>query len=105
MSPISDNPRNVNSQPSGRPPGNNNGKVKKKMSDINVDAFDISKELFDQVMALDTGSIDAGEVDVEQHVPFDSNRYADGANALLFMRPPSSPPKNRTNDQKHQKKK
>ena len=105
MSPISDNPRNVNSQPSGRPPGNNNGKVKKKMSDINVDAFDISQELFDQVIALDTGSINAEEVDVEQHIPFDSNRYADGANASLYMRPPSSPPKNRTHDRKHQKKK
>ena len=98
MSPISNNPSNVNGQPSGRPPGNNNGKVKQNMRDINVDAFDISKELFDQVMALDTGSIDAGEVDVEQHVPFDSNRYADGANASLYMRPPSPPPKNYTHD-------
>ena len=79
------------------------GNVKKKMRDVNVDEFDISKELFDQVMALDTGSFDADEVDVEQHVPFDSNHYADGVNALLYMRPPSSPPRNRTHDKEHQK--
>ena len=42
--------------------------------------------------------------DVEQHVPFDSCRYPDGANASLYMRPPSSPLKNRTHDRKHQKK-
>ena len=41
----------------------------------------------------------------DEHVPFDSNRYADGANALLHMRPPSSPPRNSTHDRKHQKKK
>ena len=43
--------------------------------------------------------------DVDQHVPFDSNRYPDGANALLYMKPPSSPPTNCTYDRKHQKKK
>ena len=43
--------------------------------------------------------------DVEQRVPFDSNRYPDGANTLMYMEPPSSPPTNRTHDRKHQKKK
>ena len=41
----------------------------------------------------------------DEHVLFDLNRYADGANALLYMRPSSSPPRNRTHDRKHQKKK
>ena len=39
----------------------------------------------------------------DEHVPFDSNHYADGVNALLYMRPPSSPPRNRTHDKEHQK--
>ena len=43
--------------------------------------------------------------DVEQHIPFVSNRYPDGANASLYMKPPSSPPTNCTHDRKHQKKK
>ena len=42
---------------------------------------------------------------LDEYVPFYLNRYADGANALLYMRPPSSPPRNCTHDRKHQKKK
>ena len=41
----------------------------------------------------------------DKHVPFDSNCYEDGANASLYMRPPSSPPRKRTHDRKHRKKK
>ena len=42
---------------------------------------------------------------VEQHVPFNSNRYPDSANDSLYMSPTSSPPRNQTYDRKHRKKK
>ena len=46
-------------------------------------------------MALYNTLFDTDEVDVAEHVPFDSSRYPDGANASLYMRPPSSsPPRN-----------
>ena len=64
----------------GRPPG----------SDINGDEFELTKELFDKVMALDNSSFDTNENDCEEHVPFNSSRYFDGANASLYMRPPFS---------------
>ena len=41
----------------------------------------------------------------EELVPFNSSRYPDGENGLMYMRPPSSPPRNCTRDCKHQKKK
>ena len=44
------------------------------------------------------------QVDVEQHVPFDSSCYPNGTSAPLYMTLPSSPPRNRTHDRKHQKK-
>ena len=74
-------------------------------SDINTNEFKVTKELFDEVMALDKSLFDANEVDVEQHVPFNSSCYPDGANASLYMRSPSSPPRNCTHDRKHQKRK
>ena len=93
MSPKSDN--HSHGPPTGRHPG----------YDIDVDEFEATKELFDKVMALEISLFDADEVDVEQHVPFDSCRYPDGANASLYMRPPSPPLKNCIYDRKHQKKK
>ena len=42
---------------------------------------------------------------LDEYVPFDSDRYAAGANASLYMRPPSFSRKNRTHDRKYQKKK
>ena len=45
------------------------------------------------------------QVDVKEHVPFDSSCYPNGTSASLYMTPPSSPPRNFTHDQKHQKKK
>ena len=48
---------------------------------------------------------DAVEDDYKELVPFDSSRYPDGENGLMYMRPPSSPPRSRTYDCKHQKKK
>ena len=48
---------------------------------------------------------DQVDVDVEQHVPFDSSCYPNGTSASLYMTPPSSPPRNCTHDWKHQKKK
>ena len=45
------------------------------------------------------------QVDVEQYVPFDSSCYSNGICASLYMTPSSSPPRNRTHDRKHQKKK
>ena len=69
-------------------------------SDINVEELELTKELFNKVMALDTSSFDADKVDCEEHVPFDSSRYPDGANASLYMQPSSSSssssPRNRT---------
>ena len=43
--------------------------------------------------------------DYKELVPFDSSRYPDGENGLMYMRPPSSPPRSRTHDRKHQQKK
>ena len=48
---------------------------------------------------------DADENDSEVHVPFDSHRYPDGQHVPMYMRPPSSQPRNRTHDRQHQKKK
>ena len=48
---------------------------------------------------------DADEDDGKELVPFDSSRYPDGTNGLMYMKPPTSPPRNRTHDQKYQKKK
>ena len=56
-------------------------------------------------MALDNTLFDTNEVDVEQHAPFDASQYPDGAKASLYIRPPSSPPRNQTHDRRHRKKK
>ena len=48
---------------------------------------------------------DADEGNCEELVPFNPSRYPDGANGSMYMRPPSSPPRNRTHVCKHQKKK
>ena len=48
---------------------------------------------------------DADEDDGGELIPFDSSRYSDGANGLMYMQLPSSFPRNRTHDRKHQKKK
>ena len=48
---------------------------------------------------------DTVEDDCEELVPFDLSRYPDGENGLMYMRPPSSPPRSRTHVCKHQKKK
>ena len=48
---------------------------------------------------------DADENYYDELVPFDPSRYPDGANGAMYMRPPLSPPRNRTHDRKHQKKK
>ena len=48
---------------------------------------------------------DAVENDYEELVPLNPGRYLDGANSLVYMQPPSSPPRNCTHDCKHQKKK
>ena len=98
MSPKPDNNSNSNCPPTGHPPG----------SDINVKEFELTKELFDKVMVLDNSSFDANKVDLEEHVPFDSNDYPDGANTSLYMRPPPlppPPPRNHTTNRKHKKKK
>ena len=58
------NNSNSNNPPIGRPPG----------SDINVKEFELTRELFDKVMALDNSSFDANKVDFEEHVPFNSSR-------------------------------
>ena len=59
-------------------------------SDINVKEFELTKELFDKVMALNNTSFDANKVDWEEHVPYNSSRYPNVANASLYMSPPSS---------------
>ena len=61
MSPRSNNHSHSHGLPTGRPPG----------SDINVEAFKLTKKLFDKVMALDNSSFDTDEVDFEECVPFD----------------------------------
>ena len=48
---------------------------------------------------------DADENDYDKHVPFDPHRYPDGKHGAMYMRPPLSPPRNRTHDRKHQKNK
>ena len=93
VSPKSNNNSNSNGLPTGRSPG----------SDINVKEFELTKELFDKVMVFDNSSFDADEVDVEEHVPFHLSHYLDGANASLYMRPPSfspapPPPRDLTHD-------
>ena len=64
VSPKSNNNSNSNGLPTGRSPG----------SDINVKEFELTRELFDKVMALDNSSFDANKVDFEEHVPFNSSR-------------------------------
>ena len=93
MSPKSENRSNSHGPPTGRPPG----------SDVNVNEFEVTKELFDKVMALDKSMFDVDEDDVEQHVSFNSSHYSDGENASLYMILPLSLPRNRTHDRKHQK--
>ena len=92
MSPKSDN--HSNGPPTGRPPG----------SDINVDEFKVT-ELFDKIMTLDKSMFSVEKDDVEQHIPFDSSCYPDGENSSLHMSSHSPPPRNRTHDRKHHKKK
>ena len=41
----------------------------------------------------------------EEHVPFDPQCYPDGQHGAMNMKPPLLPPRNRTHDRKHQKKK
>ena len=48
---------------------------------------------------------DVGKSDYYEHVPFNHNRYPDGQHGSMYMKPPVFPPRNRTHDRKHQKKK
>ena len=41
---------------------------------------------------------DADENDYDKRVPFDPNRYPDGANGAMYMQPPLLPPQNCTHD-------
>ena len=100
MSPIFDNHSNSNGSPTRSFPGSS----RKDLSNINVEEFELTKKLFDKVMELDDSLFDANEVDFEEHVPINLRCYPDGTIALLYMRPPSSPLRNCTHDQKHQKK-
>ena len=61
MSPKSDKNGNSLGPSTERPPGSN----------INVEEFELTKGLFDKVMALDNSSFDADKVECEKHVPFD----------------------------------
>ena len=88
MSPNSDIHSNSNGPPTGCPPG----------SDINVDEIKLTKELFDKLMVLDNSSVDANEVNFEEHLPFDSSCYPDTTNTSLYTRPPFSLPRSRTHD-------
>ena len=91
MSPKSDNHSHSHGPPTGRPLG----------SDIYVDEFKVTEELFGKVIALDKSMFDVNEDDVEQHVTFNSSRYPDGENSSLYMTPSLSPPRNCTYDRKH----
>ena len=48
---------------------------------------------------------DADENEYEELVRFDPSYYPDDSNGLMYMQPPSSPPRNSIHDYKHQKKK
>ena len=48
---------------------------------------------------------DDSDDDYDEYVRFDPQRYPDGQHGAMYMRPPSLPPRNRTHDRKHQKKK
>ena len=67
-------------------------------SDVNVDEFEVTKKLFDKVMALDKCMFNINDDDIEQHVPFNSSCYPDSENTSLYLSPLCSPPWNRTHD-------
>ena len=52
--------------------------------DVDIDEFEVTKGLYDKIMALDKCMFDVNEDDVEQHIPFDPSRYPDGENGVCI---------------------
>ena len=97
VSPKSDNPSNNNGQQSGRPPGNNNNKSNNNNKGNNNKGINMNNKgnnnnkcisINKPIHCKVTKKKRVDSVVEDEHVPFDSNRYADGANAALYMQPP-----------------